>query len=78
MREGGDEAVLRLTARFDATERSPESLRVPEEEIEGALARLDPALRESLEIAAANVRAVAEAQVDSRAASSRASPRARR
>ena len=26
--EGGDEAVLRLTARFDATERPPTSLRV--------------------------------------------------
>jgi histidinol dehydrogenase len=65
VREGGDEAVLRLTARFDATERQPASLRIGAGEAERALAGLDPALRESLALAAANVRAVAEAQVDS-------------
>ena len=65
MREGGDEAVLRLTARFDATERAPESLRVEAGEAERALAELDPALREAMEVAAMNVRAVAEAQIDS-------------
>jgi histidinol dehydrogenase len=65
VREGGDTAVLRLTARFDATERAPESLRVEPEEAEGALAGLEPALRESLEVAAANVRAIAEAQIGS-------------
>jgi histidinol dehydrogenase len=64
VREGGDGAVLRLTARFDATERAPESLRVEAGEAERALAELKPALREAMEVAAANVRAVAEAQVD--------------
>jgi histidinol dehydrogenase len=64
VREGGDEAVLRLTARFDATERPPASLRVEAGEPARALTALDPALRESLEVAAANVRTVAEAQVD--------------
>ncbi len=64
VREGGDEAVLRLTARFDATERPPTSLRVEAGDAEGALAALDPALREAMEVAAANIRAVAEAQVD--------------
>lgn len=64
VREGGDGAVLRLTARFDATEQAPESLRVEAGEAESALAILDPALREALEVAAANVRAVAEAQLD--------------
>jgi histidinol dehydrogenase len=64
VRERGDEALRALTARFDATERAPESLRVAAEDIEGALEALDPELRESLELAAANVRAVAEAQID--------------
>ncbi len=65
VRDGGDEAVLRLTARFDATESTPASLRVDSEQIEEALEHLDPGLRESLELAATNVRTVAEAQVDS-------------
>ncbi len=61
--ERGDEAVLELTARFDATERPPRSLRVPAIEIERALAELDPKLRESMELSSANIRAVAEAQL---------------
>jgi histidinol dehydrogenase len=64
VREGGDEAVLGLTARFDATERAPESLRVEASEARRALEALDPALREALEVAATNIRAVAEAQLD--------------
>lgn len=63
VREGGDAAVLRLTARFDATEAPPASLLVDPEEAQRALAALDPALREALEVAAANVGAVAEAQL---------------
>jgi histidinol dehydrogenase len=63
VRQDGDEAVLRLTARLDATERAPESLRVDPEAARWALGELDSGLRESLELAAANVRAVAEAQV---------------
>lgn len=59
----GDAAVLRLTARFDATERPPRSLRVEAREADAALAALGGDLRASLELAAANVRAVAEAQV---------------
>ena len=66
VREDGDDAVLRLTARFDATERAPETLRVPTEEIDAALESLEPGLRESLELAVANIRAVAEAQIDDR------------
>ncbi len=62
--KSGDEAVLRLTARFDATESPPSSLRVDPAEMEAALAALDPELRESLQLAAANIRTVAEAQVD--------------
>ena len=63
--EDGDEAVLRLTARYDATERAPQALRVDVGEAEAALAAIEPALREALEVAAANIRAVAEAQIGS-------------
>ena len=62
--EGGDGAVLCMTARFDATERAPTALLVAAGEGAEALAGLDPSLRESLELAAANVRAVAEAQIE--------------
>ncbi len=61
--EGGDGAVLCMTARFDATEQAPTALRVDTGAGAEALAALDPGLRESLELAAANVRAVAEAQI---------------
>lgn len=63
VREEGDAAILRLTARFDATERPPTALRVDPELPAGELAALEPSLRESLDLAAANVRAVAEAQL---------------
>jgi histidinol dehydrogenase len=63
VREGGDGAVLCMTARFDATERAPTALRVDSQAGAEALAALDSGLRESLELAAANVRAVAEAQI---------------
>jgi histidinol dehydrogenase len=62
--EGGDAAVLRLTERFDAPEAPPKRLRVESEEVASALESLDPDVREAMEIAAANVRTVAEAQVD--------------
>jgi histidinol dehydrogenase len=67
VREGGDGAVLCMTARFDATERAPTSLRVEAGAAAEALDALDPGLRESLELAAANVRTVAEAQVQAEA-----------
>ncbi|HEU4737302.1 MAG TPA: histidinol dehydrogenase [Solirubrobacterales bacterium] len=63
VREGGDGAVLCMTARFDATEQAPTALRVDPGAAAAALAALDPGLRESLELAAANVRTVAEAQI---------------
>jgi histidinol dehydrogenase len=64
VREGGDATLRRLTERFDATEQPPESLRLEREDFAGALAGIDADLRESLEVAAANIRAVAEAQLD--------------
>jgi histidinol dehydrogenase len=63
VREGGDGAVLCMTARFDATEQAPTALRVDPQAGAEALEALDPGLRESLELAAVNVRAVAEAQI---------------
>src|SRR5215204_3476942 len=59
----GDAAILRLTAELDATENPPTQLRVDPAEAEAALASLAPPLREALDIAAANVRAVATAQL---------------
>jgi histidinol dehydrogenase len=62
--EEGDAAVLRLTERFDAPGSPPQTLRVDPGEITAALEGLDQEVREALEVAAANIRAVAEAQVD--------------
>jgi histidinol dehydrogenase len=61
--EGGDEAVLRLTARFDAPLAGPGGLRVDPGEASAALSVLEPDLRKAMEVAIANVRQVAEAQL---------------
>jgi histidinol dehydrogenase len=61
--EGGDDAVLELTARFDATESPPDSLRVDPAAATAALDSLEPDLRAAMKVAAANIRAVAEAQL---------------
>jgi histidinol dehydrogenase len=60
--ERGDDAVVELGRRFDSPE-APEQLRVPAEWLERALAQLDPAVREGLDVAIANVTRVCEAQV---------------
>jgi histidinol dehydrogenase len=62
--EDRDEYVLGLTRRHDAGESPSLALRVGEEEIAEAPGSVEPALRDSLETAAANVRAVAEALVE--------------
>ncbi len=69
VRERGDAAVLELTARFDATERAPERLRVDPGRIAAAAEGLDAPTREALEVAAANIGAAAEAQLAGTAAS---------
>jgi histidinol dehydrogenase len=61
--DGGDATLLQLTALYDATERAPAALRVDAEQAEMALAATQPELREAMEVAAANIRAVAEAQL---------------
>jgi histidinol dehydrogenase len=58
-----DGALRRLTAQLDAVERMPESLRVDPGEATAALAALEPGLRDAIEVAVANIQAVAEAQV---------------
>ena len=63
VRLGGDEAVARLTARFDGAEVAPDSLRVPQEELAAAARALDPAAMRAVRTAIANVGAVAEAQL---------------
>lgn len=71
----GDVALLEMTARFDATEQPPERLhlRVDAATVDSALAALDPILRESLELAITNIRAVAAAQIDDKPAEVRLS-----
>lgn len=64
VREEGDMALMRLTKRFDATERPPHTLRMDAASFSGALASIDPELRVALELAAENVEAVARAQIN--------------
>ncbi|HSC20487.1 MAG TPA: histidinol dehydrogenase, partial [Solirubrobacterales bacterium] len=56
----GDEAVLRLTAKFDAPGVTLESLRVDPADAEAALAVTEPQLRDALDAAATNIRRVCE------------------
>ena len=62
VRTGGDEAVLRLTERFDKAELGPEQLRVDPRELEASLGVLEPDVLRGLRTAIANVRAVVKAQ----------------
>ena len=61
IRVGGDAALKRYTAEFDGAEL--ESLTVTEEELDAAVAATDPAFLQTLELAAANIRAFHEQQV---------------
>lgn len=51
VRARGDDALIELTARFDELTLTPETLRVPESEIEAALAVTPRPTREALELA---------------------------
>lgn len=61
---GGDAALLRMTEQFDGVSLTLRRLRVDPGEIEAALKTLEPALREAMELAVANIRTVAEGQVE--------------
>jgi histidinol dehydrogenase len=63
VRERGDDAVSELEARFGGERVDPRTLPIPDAEVRSALDRLDSESREALETAAANIRAVAEAQL---------------
>jgi histidinol dehydrogenase len=63
VREGGDSALRELAERFDPAGIAPDRLAVPAQEIEGALGWADDAILDSLRVAIANVKAVAEVQV---------------
>jgi histidinol dehydrogenase len=63
VRERGDDAVAELEQRFGAGPVDPRMWPVPEAEVRSALERLDPEMRAALDTAAANIRAVAEAQL---------------
>jgi histidinol dehydrogenase len=63
VRERGDDAVAELEERFGTGPVDPRLLPVPDAEVRAALERLDPEMRTALETAAANIRAVAEAQL---------------
>ncbi|HET8979721.1 MAG TPA: histidinol dehydrogenase [Solirubrobacteraceae bacterium] len=61
VRASGDVALRFYTREFDTGGTTPSALRVPEAELDTALARLDPDVRAGLEQAIENVSKVAEA-----------------
>ena len=61
VREGGDDAVLELTERFDGVRL--ESSRVPPEALTAALDAVDPSVRAAMEAAATRIRSHHETQV---------------
>ena len=62
VRSKGDRALFRYAARFDGL-AGPDSVRVEPDEMAAAWETIDPALREALTTAAAQIRAFAEAQL---------------
>ncbi len=67
VRSRGDEALREYTRRLDTGGAEPASLRVTESELDAAAAALPPAVREGLQVAIANVGAVARASLPPRA-----------
>jgi histidinol dehydrogenase len=63
VRANGDDAVIRLTERFDRAQLAPERLAVDLREIEASIGVLEPEVLLALRTAIANVRAVAESQL---------------
>jgi histidinol dehydrogenase len=61
VRSRGDAAVRELTARYDGVDLG--ELRVPASEVAAAAGRIPPALRDALEVAAANIDAYHRAQL---------------
>ncbi len=63
VREEKDAALRDLTRDYDGVELTLEQLRVDPADAQKALSALEPVQREALELAAANISAVAEAQI---------------
>jgi histidinol dehydrogenase len=63
VRERGDDAVAEIEERFGSGAVDHRLLPVPDAEVRAALERIDPEMRAALDTAAANIRAVAEAQL---------------
>ena len=63
VRDGGDRAVAEIEARVGDVALPAERVRQPDDALASAAGRLDPELVAAHELAAANIRAVAEAQI---------------
>ncbi len=63
VREGGDAALIELTARFDQASIEPGRIRIGADEIEAATAAIPPALAAALDLAAARIEAFHRAQM---------------
>ena len=63
VRASGDDALRFFTREFDTGGTTPSALRVPDAELDTALARLDDSVRAGLEAAIENVTRVAEASL---------------
>ena len=63
VRDRGDAALLEFTERFDGVTLTADQLRVTDEEFERARNQIDPAVREAIEVSAANIRKFHEAQM---------------
>lgn len=63
VKEKGDEALFAYTLEYDRFRLTPENIRVTEEEIREAYARMDPELVEVMKRSAANIRAFHEKQL---------------
>ena len=63
VRENGDEAVLRMTEKFDGVKLTPQTLRVSPAEIKDAYTQVPDSLVETMKKSLANVRSFHEKQV---------------
>ncbi|MSU91100.1 histidinol dehydrogenase [Rhodobacteraceae bacterium 2CG4] len=59
----GDAAVIELTERFDRLRLTPDTLAIPADEIDAAIAQVPPDERAALDLAAARIRAYHERQL---------------
>jgi histidinol dehydrogenase len=63
VRTEGDDALYELSVALDGVAARPASLRVSQETLAAAVDEVDSDLRDAIELAAANIRAVAEAEL---------------